>query len=289
MKVLVIGANGQLGTDLCHVFRKTDLIALTHSDIEISNMDSVKEALFKHRPEVVINTAAYIRVDDCETEKDRAFAINALGARNIAVMSQEIGAKLVHLSTDYVFGGEPGIRTIPYTEFDAPHPLNAYGESKLAGEKLVCHLCQKHFIIRTSGLFGTAGARGKEGNFIEMILNLAKTNNDLTMVNDQVFSPTYTKDLAAKILQIANTRYYGLFHITNSSYCSWYEFSQEIIKLAKLKARINQVTSEQYPRRAKRPHYSVLQNYHLHLLGLDDMRPWQDALEDYMQTKGYIS
>lgn len=288
MKVLVTGANGQLGTDLCKVLQDFNVIPLAHSDIEISNMNSVKEVFSKHHPEVIINTAAYIRVDNCEVEQDKAFLVNALGARNVAVVCQEIGAKLVHISTDYVFGGENEPRTTPYNEFDAPVPLNLYGKSKLAGENLVRHLCSKHFIIRTSGLFGVAGASGKGGNFVETMLRLARQREELRVVNDQVLSPTYTKDLAKKIVQLVATEYYGIFHITNKGACSWYEFTSEIMRLAGLKIPVIPITSDQFPQKAKRPSFSVLDNYHLRLLGMDDIRPWQEALKDYMISKGYI-
>jgi len=288
MKVLVTGANGQLGTDLCKVLQHFEVIPLTHKDIEITDMDSVKQALNKYKPDIIINTAAYVRVDDCEIEQDKAFLINALGARNVAVVVQELGAKLVHLSTDYVFGGDAQPRTTPYTEFDTPIPLSVYGKSKLAGENFVRHLCQKHFIIRSSGLFGVAGASGKGGNFVETILRLARERSELRVVNDQVFSPTYTKDLAGKIAQLINTEYYGIFHITNKGYCSWYQFATEILRLAGLKTPIIPVTSDEYPQKARRPRFSVLDNYHLRLLGMDDMRPWQEALRDYMICKGCI-
>jgi dTDP-4-dehydrorhamnose reductase len=288
MKVLVTGANGQLGTDLCKALQQFEVIPLTHKDIEIADMDSVKEAFTKYKPDVVINTAAYVRVDDCEAEQDKAFLINALGARNVAVIAQQFGAKLVHLSTDYVFGGEAQPRTASYSEFDTPIPLSIYGKSKLAGENFVRHLCQKHFIIRTSGLFGIVGASGKGGNFVETMLRLAKERDVLKVVNDQVFSPAYTKDLAAKIARLINTEYYGIFHITNKGSCSWYEFATEILRLAGLKTPVIPITSDEYPQKAKRPHYSVLDNYHLHLLGMDDMRPWQEALRDYMMSKGHI-
>ena len=288
MKVLVTGANGQLGTDLCKVLQHFELIPLTDKDIEISDMSSVKEAFGKYKPDIIINTAAYVRVDDCETEQDEAFLINALGARNVAVVAQELEARLAHISTDYVFGGEAGRRTTPYTEFDTPIPLNIYGKSKLAGEDFVRHLCHKHFIVRTSGLFGIAGAIGKGGNFVETMLRLARERDELRVVNDQVFSPTYTKDLAGKIAQLINTEYYGIFHITNKGSCSWYEFATEILKQAELKTPIIPVTSDEYPQKARRPRFSVLDNYHLRLLGMDDMRPWQEALKDYMISKGHI-
>lgn len=287
MRVLITGSNGQLGTDLCRTLKDVELIPLTHQDIEIGDMSSVRRAVSLHKPDIIINTAAFVRVDDCEDEKDKAFLVNALGARNVAVVAEELGAKLVHISTDYVFGGESEPRAVPYTEFDAPVPLNVYGKSKLAGESFVQHLCRRHFIIRTSGLFGVAGASGKGGNFVETILKLARERNELRVVNDQVFSPTYTKDLATKIAQLIHTEYYGIFHITNRGSCSWYEFALEILRLAGMKTPVVPITSDQFPQKAKRPHYSVLDNYHLRLLGMDGMKTWQEALKDYLIAKGH--
>jgi dTDP-4-dehydrorhamnose reductase len=287
MKVAVIGANGQLGTDLCQALQDSELIRLIHNDIEISDINSVREVLGKYKPDIIINTAAYVRVDDCEVEPDKAFAVNASGARNVAEVAQELSAGLVHISTDYVFGGEVEPR-ISYTELDTPIPLNIYGKSKLAGENFVSSLCQKHFIVRTSGLFGVAGARGKGGNFIETVYKLAREQDELSVVNDQVFSPTYTRDLAMKITQLMTTEYYGIFHITNRGACSWHELTGEIVKLAGLKTTVIPITSEQYPQKARRPGFSVLDNYRLRTLGMDDMRAWQEALRDYMRERAYI-
>jgi dTDP-4-dehydrorhamnose reductase len=287
MRILIIGANGQLGTDLCQALSNFQVIPLTHNDIEITSMDSVRKASHKHKPDAIVNTAAFVRVDDCETEPDKAFQVNTLGARNVAVVAQELGAKLVHISTDYVFGGEPEPKRSPYTEFDVPIPLNLYGKSKLAGENLVQHLCTRYFIVRTSSLFGIAGAMGKGGNFIETIIKLAKERDELRVVNDQVFSPTYTPDLASKIAQLIATEYYGIFHITNSGTCSWYQFAVEVLKLARLKTPIIPITSAEYPQKARRPNNTVLDNYQLRLLGMADMRSWQEALKDYMKCKGH--
>jgi len=289
VKVAVTGANGQLGTDLCQALHNFDVIPLTDADIEIADMASVRKGILKNKPEIIINTAAFVRVDDCEDEKDKAFSVNALGARNVAVVTQELEAKLVHISTDYVFGGEAEPRTIPYTEFDTPVPLSTYGKSKLAGENLVRHFCLRHFIVRTSGLFGVAGSMGKGGNFIETMLRLARERDELSVVDDQVFSPTYTRDLARKIVQLMSTDYYGTFHITNKGACSWYEFAREILKLAGLKNPVIPISSDQYPQKAKRPGFSVLDNYQLRLLGMDDMPAWQEALRDYMVAKGHIA
>ena len=289
MKVAVIGANGQLGTDLCQALRNFEVIPFTHADIEITDMASVRKAMLKDKPAAIINTAAFVRVDDCEDEKDKAFSVNALGARNAAVVAQELGARLVHISTDYVFGGDDGPRTIPYTEFDSPGPLNTYGRSMLAGENFVRHLCHEHFVVRTSALFGVVGSKGKGGNFVETVLKLARKQGELRVVKDQITSPTYTRDLAQKIAQLIATEYYGVFHITNRGGCSWYQFAREILKQAGLKTPVTPILSDQYPRKAKRPHFSMLDNYHLRLLGMDDMRPWQEALKDYLAAKGNIS
>jgi dTDP-4-dehydrorhamnose reductase len=154
MKILITGANGQLGTALVNALKGHQVVPLTHEDADITDFEAVKALGFKHEPDVILNTAAYVRVDDCESNQDIAFRVNALGARNMTVLAEELGAKLVHISTDYVFGGEPGTRTTPYTEFDTPIPLNVYGKSKLAGEEIIRHLGRKYFIIRTSGMFG---------------------------------------------------------------------------------------------------------------------------------------
>jgi dTDP-4-dehydrorhamnose reductase len=288
MKILVIGASGQLGSDLLRQLSSENIVALSHLDIEITDITSVKQALEKHHPDLVINTAAFHRVDDCEVEPDKAFSVNALGVRNVAVATQQIQAKLMHISTDYIFGGEAEPRNSPYTEFDTPVPPNIYGQSKLAGENFVRDFCHKYFIVRTSGLFGVAGSSGKGGNFVETMLRLAKERNELKVVNDQVFSPTCTKDLARKIAQLITTEYYGTFHITNRDTCSWYEFTREILRLAGLQTPVIPITSEQYPQKARRPHFSVMDNYHLRLLGMDDARSWQEALLDYMKEKGHL-
>ena len=167
-------------------------------------------------------------------------------------------------------------------------PFTFYGQSKLAGENFIQHLSFRYFIVRTSGLFGSGGASGKGGNFVEKVLKLARERNELRVVSDQVFSPTYTKDLAEKIVKLMLTEYYGIFHITNHGHCSWYELAKEVLALAGQKTPVIPVTSEEHPQKARRPLYSVLDNYHLRLLGMDDMRPWREALKAYMQAKGHI-
>ena len=287
MKVVVIGANGQLGSDLCQELGTSNLVPLLHSDIEITDMDSIKAAFEKHQPDVVINTAAYHQPDQCEDNPDKAYLINSLGVRNLAVAAQEYGIRLAYISSDYVFGGDER-RSVPYTEFDSPSPLNIVGKSKLIGEEFSQHLCTRHFIIRVSGLFGVRGSSVKGGNFIETILRIARERGEIRVVNDQIFSPTYTRDAARKIAQLVSTNYYGVFHITNRGQCSWYELAVEAIKLVALEVHCLPITSEQYPQKAKRPHFSVLDNYHLRLLGMDDMRSWQESLKAYLNEKGHL-
>lgn len=282
-----------MGTDLCRELKSVNLVPLTHADIEIADMHSIRQVFEVHQvdtEDVVINTAAYVSTEKCETNPDRAFLLNALGAGNVAVAVQERGARLVHISTGYVFGDEETGRIIPYTEFDIPKPVSTsvYGSSKLAGENLVANFCNRYFIVRFTGLFGTEGARGKKGNFIETILQSARTNNELRVISDQVCSLTYTRDAARKIAQLLATSYYGIFHISNKGSCSWYEFACEILRLAGIKTPVIPITSDEFDSAARRPAFSALDNYHLRLLGMDDLRPWQEALKDYMISKGHI-
>ena len=285
MKILIIGANGQLGTDLVTILRRYQVIALTHQEIEVRDHQETRKILEGHKPEVVINTSAYHRVDLCEDHLEEAFKVNAYAVRNLAWVCQDLESVLVHLSTDYVFGGE---KKNPYREEDLPNPLNAYGVSKLAGEYFVCQICQAYFIIRTSGLYGVAGASGKGGNFVELMIRLAKEGKPIKVVKDQVLTPTYTKELAKKIAQLIETGEYGLYHVTNNGQCSWYEFTGVIFELAGLHPDLSATTSEEFGAKAKRPHYSVLENANLRKLGLDDLSSWREALEQYLKEKGHL-
>jgi dTDP-4-dehydrorhamnose reductase len=288
MKILLTGSKGQLGTDLVKVLKEDEVIPLTHADVDITDFNSFKAICVNHKPDVIINTAAYVRVDDCETNQELAYKVNTLGVRNAAVVAEDLGAKLVHLSTDYVFGGEipsSDIRTTPYTEFDEPAPLNVYGKSKLAGEEFVRHLCHRYFIVRASGLFGVAGSSGKGGNFIETILRLAKERDKLTVVDDQIFSPTYTPDLADKIAHLMKTELYGIYHITNSGSCSWYEFAREALKLTGSRTTILPIKSDQYHQKAKRPKYSVLGHFGLKLIHMNEIRNWKEGLNAYLDGR----
>ena len=235
-KVAIIGSGGQLGTDLASVFsqdKHAELYLLDHSSVECADKRSVEKALFDINPQVVINCAAFVRVDDCEKESEKAFSVNAKGAGHVAQACAGIGATVVYISTDYVFDGG---KSSPYTEKDSPDPLNIYGKSKLEGERLVRDFCPKHFIVRSSGLYGLG--RGGKGslawNFVETMLKLAGGGGPIRVVDDQVLAPTFTKDLAGVIAELIDTDRYGTYHITNSGECSWYEFGKAVFEVSGL-------------------------------------------------------
>src|SRR5574337_79221 len=282
MRSLLIGANGQLGIELRQAFGNYDLIPLTHADMELTNPVRVRETLIKYRPNLILNTAAYHRVDECEDFPERAFAVNAIAVRELAVTAQEIGATLVHFSTDYVFDGRA---RSPYREVDRSGPLNVYATSKLAGEYFVQAVLERHYLIRTCGLYGIAGRRSKAGNFVETMLRLAADGREIQVVGDQTVTPTSAKELAHKVRQLVETDAYGLYHITNNGDCSWYQFARAVFELSGVQAGLYETTSAAFGARATRPAYSVLDNANLGLLGLDDLRPWRDALADYLAER----
>lgn len=284
MKVMVIGAGGQLGGDLRRLLPAEECIPLTHADIEITDPESVRRAFERHQPDVVINTAAFHRVDDCESQAERAFQTNALAVRSLAQACRALGAVLVHFSTDYVFDGA---QTEPYLETDRPGPLSVYAASKLAGEYLVAATHPKHFVIRTCGLFGLGGSRSKGGggNFVETMLRAAAQGKHLRVVSDQVVTPTATAELARKVIELMRTEAYGLYHITARGACSWYEFAQTIFEFSNIRADLEPVTAEAFGAPARRPRYSVLCNRKLEMLGLDDLPPWQDGLRGYLAER----
>jgi len=282
MKILVTGANGQLGSDIVKVLNSKEVISLTHKDIEVADEASVKNVITFYKPDIVINTAAYHNVGDCEKNDIKSFKVNALGAKNLAITCREKNIVLVHISTDYVFNGEKGE---PYIESDPPSPLNVYGISKLAGEYYIRYIWPKHFIIRTSGLYGLAKCRAKGGNFIDLMLKLAKEKDEIQVVDDEFLTPTYTLDLAEKVKDIIKTGYFGLYHITNNSFCSWYEFAQKIFEFSGLKVNLKKTTAKKFGTEVKRPQYSVLRNYALEKLGMDDMRDWERALKDFLSAR----
>ena len=282
MCTLLIGANGQLGSELRQVFNDCDLVPLTHAELELTNPVQVREIFSKHRPSLILNTAAYHRVDECEDLPERAFAVNAIAVRELAIAAKEIGATLVHFSTDYVFDGR---QRSPYREVDRPGPLSAYATSKLAGEYFVQAVLERHYLIRTCGLYGMAGSRSKAGNFVETMLRLAADGREIRVVGDQIVTPTSAKELAHKVRQLVETDAYGLYHITNNGECSWYQFARTVFELAGLTPDLIETTSAAHGARAARPAYSVLDNANLRSLDLDDLSDWRDALEAYLKDR----
>ena len=260
VKILIIGAGGMLGSDLCHVF--PDAIKLTHENLDITKREQVIESLNKIKPDVVINAAAYTDVDGCEDNQELAFAVNGYGPGYLAEACARAGAKLVHFSTDYVFDGTKE----EYFEFDATNPINIYGRSKLLGEEKITENTDDYRIVRVSWLFGAHGR-----NFVNTMQSLSKEMETVKVVNDQFGKPTYTIDLAYKITEIIEFGP-GIYHISNEGVCSWYEFASAIID------NVVPCTSNEFPRKAKRPKYSVLVN-----TKTSPMRHWKEALKDYLK------
>jgi dTDP-4-dehydrorhamnose reductase len=294
-KAVVIGANGQLGSDLVKELRSRctpedtgrpsyDVVGLRHADIEVCDAPAARRVLTTLEPDVVFNLSAFHRVDDCEDLPERAFEVNAVAPSNLARVCRDVGAAFVHISTDYVFGIDQR-RDTPYAETDLPGPVNVYGVSKEAGEHLVRHACDKHIIVRTTGLYGTAGSSGKGGNFVETMLRLAREGKAIRVVNDQHLAPTYTPDLAATIVDLVDGDHYGLFHVVNEGGCSWFEFASAIFALAGLAPEFTPTTSEAFPTKAERPRYSVLANRALAAVGVPSPRPWREALAHYLASR----
>jgi len=285
VRTVVIGATGQLGSDIVRTWSDGETVGLSHSAIEVVDRQHVFEVLRSQAPEVVVNCAAFHNVDACEAEPERAFAVNALGAMNVADACRALGAMLVFISTDYVFAGDSGRA---YVESDAPGPLNVYGVSKLAGEHLVRSRLERHYIVRTSGLYGTVGASGKGGNFVERMLQLAGRGENVRVVDDQVLSPTFTYDLAEKLYELVATGRFGTYHITNRGSCSWYDFAAKIFELTGTRASLTRTTTEEFGAKARRPPHSVLASSALQEVGVAPLRPWTEALADYLRRKGHL-
>ena len=281
MRVVILGADGQLGTDLCGEFASLveELVPLTHRKLEICDHQRVADALTALSPQVVVNTAAFTNVEACEQDVERAFAVNCHAVLNLAKVCDQLDALLVHLSTDYVFDGDQGS---PYRIEATPNPVNVYGASKAAGENFVGNWCRKHQIVRTSGLYGLAGSSGKGGNFVETMLRLGRERRSVSVVTDQVLSPTYTRDVARAVRALVEGQAQGVFHVTNSGSCSWYEFAAAIFELWDPKVEVLPVTSAEFGSNVRRPRYSVLDNHRLLEDGHGPLRPWREALEEYL-------
>ncbi len=274
MKYLITGALGQLGK----AFRKVlegDAIFLSHKELDITDLHEVREALDHYKPDVVINCAAYNKVDDAEKDWREAYKVNGLGSRNLAVASNELGAILVHFSTDYVFDGK---KEAPYTIADRPNPLSEYGKSKLLGEEFVRSLTTRHIIIRTSWVFGDGTQ-----NFVHKVMSWSRKYKTLRIVVDEVSSPTYTEDLAKATVDLLKVGAFGLFHITNSESASRYEFAKEILNIVGWNGKVEKATQEDFKLLARRPKYSVLDNFALKESIGYNLRSWREALREFLK------
>lgn len=287
--IVIIGSNGQLGTDLQPALRDFRVTPLTHAQIDVADFVRAREVLAPLAPDAVINTSAYHKVDVCEDEPGLSFAVNANGPYNLARLAAELNYTLVHFSTDYVFDGSANT---PYAEDALPNPVNVYGVSKLAGERLACNFCPRHYVLRTTGLYGVAGASGKGGNFVETMIRLGKSGNPVRVVHDQVLTPTATADLAAAVAQLlarepSKPVPYGLYQVTSQGECSWFEFARSIYELSGMKVDLSPITTAESGSKARRPAYSVLGHRRWVDTGMAELRPWRTALGDYLRAKGH--
>lgn len=282
-KILVTGCNGQLGREINRIYKSSSEYEIFNTDVacesavklDITNVDQVLELVREVKPYAIINCAAHTGVDACETDQDNAYRINAIGPRNLSIAATETGAKMVHISTDYVFAGNA---KKPYIEFDQPDPQGMYGATKLAGEQFVQQFAKDFFIIRTAWLYGD----GK--NFVKTMLRLAETHDEVSVVGDQFGTPTSTAELAKAIRVLLPTENYGLFHGTCEGSCSWADFASEIFRLAGENTKVNYITTAEYPTPAVRPAYSVLENYMFKLTADFQFAQWQDAAAEYVKA-----
>ena len=278
--ILVTGSTGQLGSDVVKELLKRGYSTLSpnRSELNLCSEDSIRNYILNSNCEAIVHCAAYTQVDKAEDEKDLCIKINATATKHIAKCAKILDIPMIYISTDYVFDGTKDGK---YTENDETNPINIYGESKLAGEKYVQEILDKYYIVRTSWVFNINGK-----NFIETMLRLSKANNQLSIVNDQIGSPTYTKDLSRLLVDMLETSKYGLYHATNEGYCSWYEFANTIFKLANINIDIKAINSNEYASRAKRPMNSKLSKDKLIEYGFKPLPHWEDALKDYLIRRG---
>jgi len=285
MRVIIIGADGQLGSDLCRAFPGDTVVPLYWPAFDLTRKLAAARTLAAGRPDVVLNTAAFHRVDECEEAVGPAFEVNAFAVRDLARLCRELGAVLVHFSTDYVFDGR---KRVPYVEDDRPAPLSVYAASKLAGELFLQAAGGRHFLVRTCGLFGLAGCREKGMNFVETMLHLDRSGRrPIRVVDDQVVTPTSTRELAERVAALIRTEAYGLYHLTNEGSCSWLEFARTIFGLLGREAELQAVSTADFGSKARRPAYSVLDKRKMKALGLPPFSSWKNALEDYLRARGF--
>ena len=282
MKILVTGCNGQLGRAINQQYAgdtdvemiNTDVFQPDVMELDITNIDKVLSVILEVKPDVIINCAAHTAVDLCESQQDAAYRINAIGPRNLSIAAAKVGAKMVHVSTDYVFEGNG---TKPYMEFDTPNPQGMYGATKLAGEQFVQQFAKDYFIIRTAWLYG----EGK--NFVKTMLRLAETNDTVRVVGDQYGTPTSAVELAKAIKYLIPTSNYGIFHGTCEGMCSWADFAKEIFRQAGMDVKVLPVSSVEFPTKAKRPTNSRLEKKKLEEHGFTRLPDWKDALGRYLK------
>jgi dTDP-4-dehydrorhamnose reductase len=282
MRVAILGSNGQLGSDLMKAFadRNIDTFPLTHDDVQVENLDSLRMIMTSLKPDCIINTTAFHVVPQCEKDPQRAFQVNSLGALNVAKVSEEIGAIDVYFSTDYVFDGA---KLAPYIETDAPNPLNAYAGTKLLGEYHTLNNSQKAIVLRVSGLYGRIPCRAKGGNFITTMIKAAKEKPEVKVVQDEILTPTPTQEIANKTIDIIRSGAFGLFHLTSEGECSWYEFAKSIFDALRISTPRSPWSVKDFPMVVKRPLYSVLENSKLKSLQIQNMQHWNDALRKFLQ------
>ncbi len=286
MRVAILGSTGQLGSDLVRVLSETgeyQIVALPHSEVEVKDAASVRRAVLASQPDVVVNCAAYVRVDEAEDHAEEAFAVNALGAFHVARAATEAGALCVYISTDYVFDGG---KESPYTEEDVPCPLNVYGASKLAGEQLTRIASSRWLVVRVASLFGRAGARGKAGNFVDRILAKAQAGDILRVVSDVRMSPTYSLDAARAIAGLLQEEATGVVHAANRGCTTWYRFAKTALELAGVGAAVEPVLSKDYPSKARRPLNSALASARDGNF-VSALRPWEVALGAYLSETSH--
>lgn len=285
MNVLIVGALGQLGADLVKVFSDVKVIPYDIEDMDITDEARVQQQIAFTACDLVINAAAFTRVDECEREHVEAFRVNALGVKHLAAACKRWDVPLVHISTNYVFAGD---KESPYVEEDPPAPVNAYGLTKLAGEYYLRYVWHKHYIVRVAGLFGLTPSRMKGTNFVEAMLRLGSRGTPLRIVSDEYLSPTFARDAAEHIRRLVETERYGTYHLVNHGGCSWIEFAREIFRQAGMDVQIDPVTAAEYGAPARRPPNSSLENAALAALGLDTMPSWQEALSVYLAQRAKV-
>ncbi|WP_409303481.1 dTDP-4-dehydrorhamnose reductase [Peribacillus sp. SCS-155] len=277
VRIIITGAKGQLGTELLSMLKNesdVEVIGLGREELDITSYNQVKKKMLEIMPDIIIHAAAYTNVDMAEEDSDKAFLVNGIGTRNLAKVSSKIKAKFVYISTDYVFSGS---NNEPIEELEAPSPLSVYGQTKLAGEYYVKKNLETFFIVRTSWIYGRYGK-----NFVKSMLELSEEKGRITVVDDQIGSPTYTVDLAQCIMRLIFTEKYGVYHVTNSGSCSWYEFAKAIFEEANIEVDLVPCKTEEFPRKAPRPCYSVLNDTMLRKNGFPKMRNWRDALKNFL-------